>query len=168
MPSPFDSSAFLETSFKGGLDTSYVLPDEGDYAAQISDRVEYNAGTISELKQRAGETWANLTLWWELLDDKQRQRLNLADGQKLLVRQSIMLDLLPGSTPNAPIIDWGTNKNMKLKRTLDATGLNKMKQWNFNTFKFQHGTVKVEHKRPDGFEDDIAEVTRVSAPNGHG
>jgi hypothetical protein len=166
--SHFDSSAFLETTFKGQLDTSYVLPDEDDYNAQISDRIEYTAGTISETKQRAGEPWANLTVWWELLDDKQRQRLNMAEGQKLLVRQGIMLDLLPGSTPEQPMLDFGTNKNMRLKRLLEATGLNKQKNWTLNSLKYQHGTVKVKHRRPEGFDDDIAEVVSVSAPNGHG
>lgn len=168
MPSPFDASAFLETTFKGGMNTTYVLPDEGDYPAQITDRIEYNAGRIGELKQRAGETWANVTVWWELLDDKQRQRLNLAEGQKLLVRQSIMLDLLPGSTPEQPLLDFGTNKNMKLVRLTEATGLNKQKNWTLNSLKFMQGTVHVEHRRPEGFEDDMAEVTRVTAYNGHG
>lgn len=168
MPSHFDSSAFLETTFKGQLDTSYVLPDEDDYQAQVTDRLEYTAGTVGEGKQRAGDTWAKVDIWWELLDDKQRQRLNLTEGQKLIVRQSVMLDLLPGSTPEAPLLDFGTNKNMRLKRLLEATGLNKQKNWTLNSLKFQQATVHVAHNRPPGFEDDIAEVTRVSAPNGHG
>lgn len=168
MPSPFDSSAFLETSFKGGMDTTYVLPDEGDYAAQVTDRIDYNAGTVGELKARAGEPWANITLWWELLDDDQRRRLNMADGQKLLVRQSIMLDLMPGSTPEAPILDFGTNKNMRLKRLAEVTGLNKQKNWTVNSLKFQQGTVKIKHRRPEGFDDDVAEVVSVAAFNWHG
>ena len=168
MPSPFDSAAFLETSQPGNLDTSYVLPDEADYHGQMTDRIDYNAGYIGAGKQNAGAVWANVTLWWELLDDKQRQRLNLSDGQKLLVRQGIMLDLAPGSTPEAPILDWGTNKNMRLRRLVDATGLNKRKKWTINDFKFAEATVHVEHRRPDGFDDSIAEVTRVAPYNGHG
>jgi hypothetical protein len=57
---------------------------------------------------------------------------------------------------------------MRLKRLLEATGLNKQKNWTLNSLKFQHGTVKVKHRRPEGFDDDIAEVVSVSAPNGHG
>lgn len=168
MASSFDASAFLETTFKGQMDTTYVLPDEGDYPAQATERMEYNAGYIAEGKNRGGEPWANVTVWWKLLDDKARQKLNLSEGQDLLVRQSIMLDLAPGSTPESPIIDWGTNKNMRLKRTLEATGLNKQKNFTLNALKFQQATVRVEHRRPDGFDDDVAEVVRVAPFNGHG
>lgn len=163
--SAFDSNAFLETSFKGGLDTSYILPDPGDYGAQITDKITFRAGLVSDGKERAGETWASVDIQWELLDDNMKQKLN---SEHVFVRQSLMLDLTPGSSPERPQLDFGTNRNMRLKRLLEATGLNKQKNWNFASLKHQTGTVHVEHKRIDGFDDDIAEVTRVTAFNGHG
>jgi hypothetical protein len=157
----FDTNAFLETSFSGNLDTTYVLPPEDDYTAQITDRLTFRSGRI-EKGDRAGQTWATADLQWELLDDTLKQTLNL---DRVLVRQSLMLDLLPDSTPDSPRLDFGTNKNMRLKRLLDATGLNSKKSWNFGMFKFATATVHVEHRKPEGFDDFMAEVTRV-APMG--
>lgn len=163
--SAFDSNAFMETSYKGGLDTTYVLPDEGEYAAQITDKITFRSGVVGEGKQRSGEPWAGVELQWEILDDNVRRKLNM---EHVYVRQSLMLDLTPDSTADRPQLDFGTNRNMRLKRLLEATGLNRQKNWTFSSLKHQTGTVKVEHRRPDGFDDDIAEVTRVAPYNGHG
>lgn len=163
--SAFDSNAFMETSFKGGLDTTYVLPDEGEYPAQITDKIDFRSGTVGEGKTRAGEPWAAVELQWEILDDNVKRKLNM---ERVVVRHSIMLDLTPDSTADRPQLDFGTNRNMRLKRLLEATGLNRNKNWKFADLKFQTGTVKVEHRRPDGFDDDIAEVTRVAPSNGRG
>ena len=163
--STFDSNAFLDTVFDGGMDTSVILPDPGDYPAQITDKIELNTGIIGEGKMRAGEPWANLSIQWELLDENVKKNLNM---ERVFARQSIMIDLLPGSTPDRPMIDLGTNKSMRLKKLADVTGLNKNKKWRPSELKFQTATVHIEHRRPDGFDDDVAEVTRVSPFNGHG
>jgi hypothetical protein len=158
----FDATSFMETTHKGGLDTTYVLPDVGDYAAQITDKVELRSGLVGADKQRAGEPWASADIQWEILDDGVKKKLNM---ERVFVRQSLMLDLVPGSGTNGTPaqLDFGTNRNMRLKRLLEATGLNRQKSWNFNMLKFQQGTIHVEHRKPDGFDDFIADVTRVAA-----
>lgn len=152
----FDANTFLETTHKGQLDTAVVLVDEGDYMAQITDKIEINSGTIGEGKQRAGEAWANVRIQWEIMDSEVVKSLNMP---KVFVTQSLMLDL----TDDGRGLDLGVNKNMRLKRLLDATGLNSSKNWSINQLKFQTAYVKVKHRRPDGFDDDIAEVVSVSS-----
>ena len=158
----FDPTAFLETTHKGGLDTHFVLPDPGDYLAQCQPLTKdsLRSGTIGQDKERAGEPWAALELQWELLDDTLKAKLNMP---KVTVRQSLMLDLTP-TTP--PQLDWGTNRNMRLKRLLDVTGLNKNKSFNIGSLAFANALVHVEH-RPDPRDPEIiyAEITRVAAPD---
>ncbi len=159
----FDANTFLETTQKGGLDTAFVLPDPGDYPAQVTDKPVPRSGIIGEGKGRAGEPWASVDIQWEIMDDSVRTKLNM---ERVLVRQSLMLDLIPNTGLNGvpPQLDLGTNKNMRLKRLLDATGLNKQKQWSLGSLQFQQGLIKVEH-RDDPNDSDIkyAEVVRVSS-----
>jgi hypothetical protein len=158
----FDVNSFLETNHKGQLDTTFVLPDPGDYLAQCQPLTKdsLRSGTIGSDKARAGEPWAALELQWELTDDTVRAKMNMP---KVIVRQSFMLDLTP-TTPAQ--IDWGTNKNMRLKRLLDATGLNKQKNFSIVALAFATALVHVEH-RPDPNDSEIiyAEVTRVTSPD---
>jgi hypothetical protein len=162
MPSStFDTNAFLETTFKGGLDTSYVLPDPGDYLAQATDKISFRSGRI-ENGARAGETWAAVELQWELIEGAEEYK-KTTSAEHVYVRQSLMLDLTADSTPDSPRLDLGTNRNMRLKRLLDATGLNRAKSWTFGALKFATAVVHVEHRRPENFDDDIAEVTRVAS-----
>ena len=153
----FDANAFMETTHKGQLDTTYVLPDEGDYLAQTTDKITIRSGTVGEGKQNAGAPWAAVELQWELMDDTLRKKLN---QDHVYVRQSFMLDLNEHGQ-----LDLGTNRNMRLKRLLDATGVNKLKSWNFGHLKYQSGYVHVEHSKPDGFDDSVAEITRVTSPD---
>lgn len=156
MPSLFDPASFLETSHKGNLDTSVVLVPEGDYLAQCTDKIDIKSGTIGEGKSRAGEPWANVSLLWEVMNrDDLKTSLNM---DRILVRQSIMLDLT-----DAGQIDLGTNKNMRLKRLLDATGLNSTKNWSLAQLKFTTAGIHVKHNKPDGFDDFVAEVDRVTS-----
>jgi hypothetical protein len=158
----FDVNSFLETTHKGQLDTTFVLPDPGDYLAQCQPLTKdsLRSGTIGSDKARAGEPWAALELQWELTDDTVRTKMNMP---KVLVRQSLMLDLT-STTP--PQLDWGTNRNMRLKRLLDVTGLNKQKNFSISALAFATALVHVEH-RPDANDSEIiyAEVTRVTSPD---
>lgn len=157
----FDVNSFLETTHKGNLDTHFVLPDVGDYLAQCQPLTKdsLRSGVVGPDKARAGEPWAALELQWELNDDSVKAKLNM---DKVVVRQSLMLDLT-ATTP--PQLDWGTNRNMRLKRLLDATGLNKQKSFNISALAFASALVHVEH-RPDPNDAEIiyAEITRVASP----
>jgi len=148
----FDPNQFLESQHKGNVDTSYVLPDEGEYMAQTTDKITVRSGLI-EKGDRAGQPWASIELQWEIQDENLKQKMNM---DKVFVRQGIMLDLDANNQ-----IDWGTNKNMRLKRLIDATGLNSQKNFSLNMLKFQPGYVKVEHRKIEGMDDLMAEVTRV-------
>lgn len=159
--SPFDPKTFLEQTFKGNLDTTYVLPDEGDYTAQVAD-VKLRSGTVGVDKARAGEPWLTADLIWELVGpeaDEVKKKMNVERAQ---ARQSLMLDLL---VDNGRVtgLDFGTNRNMRLRRLLDATGLNNNKQWNFASLKHATAYVTVKHNKPEGFDDPIAEVTRITS-----
>lgn len=156
--SVFDPNVFMETNYKGNLDTTYILPDEGDYIAQVSAR-EVKSGLIGK-GDRTGQPWATVAITWELTgaaadDYKSKYKID-----RCTARQSVMLDLL---VENGRVIgpDLGQNKNMRLKRVLDAVGLNTAKQWNLAMLLHQTAFVTVKHVRPDGFDDNVAEVTRV-------
>lgn len=157
----FDPATFLETKYDGGLDTTYVLCDEGDYTAQTTDKLTLRSGKVAE-GDYAGNAWANLEIQWEIQDERQKKRMNV---DTVLVRQSFMLDLDQKAfrERGAVILDFGVNRNMRIKRFLDATGLNSVKNWNFNMFKHLPGFVTVTHRRIDGFDDPVAEVTRVTS-----
>ena len=161
MPSTslFDASTFLETQHHGSLDTSVVLPTAKEYRAQTTDKIATRSGTITD-GDRAGEAWASVELQWELLDEDEKKRMNM---DKIFVRQNIMLDLDQKAWKEKKVIllDFGVNRNMRLKRLVDATGLNTLKNWNINMLKHQPGYVTVVHRRPEGFDDDVAEVSRV-------
>jgi hypothetical protein len=154
----FDPNAFLETSFKGQQDTNYVLPDIGDYPAQIVDTPRTSGVSVRSGIGSDGRPYATLDVQWQLNDDSLAAKLNMT---QVLVRQSFFLDLTD-STP--PQLDLGTNKNMRLKRLWDATGINKAKQVSIGMLKFQTAVVHVDH-RPDSNDPDIiyAEVTRVTS-----
>lgn len=148
--SVFDVNTFLETTHKGNLDTTYVLPDAGEYTAQITDKIAIRTGTRDD-----GTAWATIDIQWELLDEALKERLNM---HKVLVRQSFFLDLNEHNQ-----LDLGVNRNMRLKRLWEATGVNKQKQVSIGALKFQSAHVKVEHRQPEGFDDPMAEVTRVTS-----
>lgn len=158
----FDVNQFLETTHKGQLDTTFVLPPEGDYRAQTTDKIVSRSGIIGPDKDRAGEAWANFELQWELTDENVRKTLNMPH---VYVRQGIMLDLDQQAwlKSKSVILDFGVNKNMRLKRLLDATGINSLKAWSINMLKHQTAYVTVAHQRIEGFDDLIAEVSRVAA-----
>lgn len=154
----FDVNSFLETTHKGNLDTAFVLPDVGDYLAQITDKIEVRSGVNGPDKRNAGEPWASLDIQWELHDDSVRTKMNM---EHVFVRQSFFLDLTPSNQ-----LDLGVNKNMRLKRLWEVTGVNKQKTVSLGMLKFQQGFVHVEH-RPDQNDADIiyAEITRVTSPD---
>src|SRR5258706_8249087 len=150
--SVFDPNVFMETNYKGNLDTTYILPDEGDYVAQIIDR-QVKSGLIGK-GDRTGQPWATVNLSWELTGgaaDDYKAKYNV---KAATARQSIMLDLL---VENGRVIgpDLGQNKNMRLVRLLEAIGLNAAKQWNISMFLHQTAFVTVKHVRPESFDDNI-------------
>lgn len=158
MASIFDANTFLEIQQKPNLDSwQYKNPDIGDYLAQITDKLEIRSGTIGQDKQRAGQPWATLDIQWEIMDDAQKAKLNM---DKVFVRQSLMLDL-----NNNNQLDLSTNKNMRLRRLLDSTGLLSGKGFSLGMLKFATAVVHVEH-RPDPNDPEIiySEVTRVTSP----
>ncbi len=156
----FDVNQFLETSHKGQLDTRFVLPDEGDYRAQTTDKIVSQSGVVAD-GDYAGNAWARVELQWELQDESLKKKLNM---EKVLVRQSIMLDLDQDAWKKNKVVqlDFGVNKNMRLKRLLEATGLNSQKSWSVNMLKWQPAYVHVSHRKIDGFDDPMAEVDRVA------
>lgn len=144
----FDPAVFMETTHKGNLDTKFVVPDEGDYMAQITDKLVIRSGV------KDGIAWASLDVVWELLDEAVKQKLNM---EHVYVRQSMFLDLDANNQ-----LDLGVNRNMRLKRLWEATGVNKQKQVSIGALKFQAGYVHVGHRSaPDDPETIYAEVTKV-------
>lgn len=158
----FDVNTFLETQHTGGMDTTFVLvPDGWEGPATTTDKIAIRAGVVSD-GDYAGNIWGSLDLQWEINDDDLKKKMNM---DKVLVRQSFMLDYdqVAWRERQQAILDFGVNKNMRVKRILDALGLNKAKNWNFNMLKFQPAIVQVKHRMIEDFDDPIAEVVRVSS-----
>ena len=150
----FDANAFMETNYRGGLDTTYINPDPGDYNAQITDKIAIRQGIGDD-----GRPWASLDITWELLSAEAQKKCNM---EHVNVRQSFFLDLDEAGRS----LDLGPNRNMRLKRLLDATGLNKAKGWTVGALKFQTAFVHVEIVA-DRADPEIlyANVTRVTSPD---
>lgn len=157
--SVFDPTTFLETTVKGNLDTNYVLPPEGDYLFQITDKITVRTGRSDKITTNPLGVWASMTLQCEMLDcDTLKANLNL---DRIYVNMDLFLDLLPESTEDAPRLDMGVNKNMKLKRLYEATGINRHKQVAPNMLKFTTFCGKLEHET---YEDTpMAKITRAAS-----
>lgn len=127
--------------------------------AQIAD-VKLRSGSISAGKERAGEPWVTVDFTWELMGSSAEDQKTALNMTRLTARQSIMIDLLVTGN-RATGFDLGVNKNMRLKRVLEATGLNQSKEWNLSMFKNLTAFVTVKHNKPEGLDDAVADVSRV-------
>jgi hypothetical protein len=156
--SVFDPTTFLETQHAGNLDTRYVLPDEGDYLAQVTDKITLRTGRRTD----DNSVWAAMTLQCELIDcDAMKKKLNM---ERIFVNFDMFLDLLPESTEDAPRLDMGTNRNMRLKRLYEAAGINRNKQIAPSMLKFTTITAHVEHEQDrNDPEVQYAKVTRAAS-----
>lgn len=157
MPSVFDPTTFLETQHAGNLDTNYVLPNEDDYLIQFLDKMTVRTGT-----DKNNNVWASMTIQCELLDcDAMKRSLNM---DRILVNADFFLDLAEGSTEDAPRLDMGTNKNMRLKQAYAAAGIMKNKQLSPAMLKFQTVTGKLVHETDRNDNDrQFAKIVRFAS-----
>lgn len=161
----FDAASFLETTHSGEYvsQTDYVLPDPGDYPGQITDKIEAVKGVGED-----GRPWARCNITWEITDDAQRKKLN---AEKVFVRQSFFLDLTPDSTVDNPVLDFGLNKNMAIKRLWKSTGVTSGRHAKakptIGDLKFMQALIRVDHE-PDRNDPSIqyAVVKKVTSLNG--
>lgn len=155
----FDVNTFLETHHTANLDPTYHIPDEGDYLAQLQPDMTATSGVND------GRRWTFLNFLWEIIDDNVKRALNL---DRVQVRQSVRLDIVPNSTPWQT--DLGINKSMALKALYKVAGLldGKHGKGTINPRMLVHmsALVHVSH-RPDPKDPEIvyAEVTRVTSPD---
>src|SRR5215472_5692587 len=159
----FDPQGLLETRHVDEIDTSYHLCPEGTYPAQIAD-VRAREGQ----SEKVAVTWANLDVVWDITDANVKAVMNM---DRVQVTQQMFLDLVQDGNGGIALpvrIDWGTNRNMPLKRIMEATGAKKT-NFSLNELKFQTAAVKVEHEpdrqgatNADGTPVKYARVTRVA------
>lgn len=152
--SVFDPNTFLETTHKGNLDTTFVLPDEDEYLCQLTEKITLRSGEGDD-----GRKWAAVTFQCELIDAAdQCRKLNM---ERIFVSYDMFLDLTDDGR-----LDLGTNRNMRLKRLWEATGVNKQKQVTIGMLKFQTFWGRLEHQvdRNDS-EQVYAKITRAASPD---
>ena len=158
--SVFDATAFMEMAVDlKSTPMDWKLPDIGDYPAQIA-APNGQEPIVANCGEKDGRVWCNMSIMWRITDENVAKSLNMQD---VFVRQSVFMDLLDGSTPAAPRLDMGQNKSQAYKNIIVATGLNKSNgKVSPSALKFATAKVHVEHRRPEGFDRDVAEVTRVT------
>jgi hypothetical protein len=158
--SVFDASAFLEMQHDlKDVPLDWKLPDIGDYPAQIA-APDGREPITAACGEKDGRVWCNLNITWRITDENVAKKLNMSD---IYVRQSVFMDLLDGSSVAAPRLDLGQNKSQGYKELIKATGLAKSNgKLAPSALKFATATIHVDHRRPDGFDRDVAEVTRVA------
>ena len=130
----------LEQEYEQEIDTKFYMCPEGEYPLQCTD-VRLREATSDKVKV----VWCNIDLVWEVLDDNVKRTLNM---DKLTVTQQLMADLVLDSNGDIAVpvrLDWGTNKNSRLKNVLVATGLQKS-NFSLNKLKFQSVLGKVKHE----------------------
>jgi hypothetical protein len=152
----FDPNTFLETVYKGVVDTKFHSVPEGDYVAQCKDL------TLREVTGEKIDGVAVLfELYWEIADDTLAKKMGVE--RVPFVKQSTWLDLVERNGEKTAQLDFGTNKNMGIKRLMETFGLNDGK-FNMGRLKFQTGFIKVAHRpNPDDPESPFAEVSRVTS-----
>lgn len=152
----FDPNTFLETTYKGVVDTKFHSVPENDYVAQCKD---------VRLREVTGEKIEGVAvlveLYWEIADDDLAKVMNV--DRVPHVKQSIWLDLVERNGEKTAQLDFGTNKNMGIKRLMDTFNLNDGK-FSLGRIKNQTGYIKVTHRaNPDDPEAPFAEVSRVTS-----
>jgi hypothetical protein len=153
----FDPNTFGETVYKGEVDYDYHVCPIGDYLAQITD-VKYREVTFKKVEG----TGVGVDISWEVKDDAVKTAMNM---DQPTVRQSFLLDLVEKELAKGnAVIDWGVNRNMKLKRIRQACGLANGGAFNLGMLKFKTAYVHVDH-RPDENDPEVvySEVTRVTS-----
>jgi hypothetical protein len=152
----FDPTSFLETVYKQAIDTKFHSVPEGEYIAQCKD-INYREVTSDKID--GVRYLAELT--WEITDEAVAASMNVERVPQ--VRQSVWLDLVTKNGQTLPQLDWGTNKNMGLKRLMDTFSLNDGK-FAVGKLKFQTGYIRVSHRvNPEDPESPFAEVSRVTS-----
>jgi hypothetical protein len=151
----FDPNTSLETVYKNVIDTKFHSVPEGEYVAQCKDL------KLREItNDKIDGTAVMLVLYWEIADDNLAKTMNV--DRVPFVKQSTWLDLVERNGEKTAQLDFGTNKNMGLKRLMETFGINDGK-FTMNRLKFQTGYVRVSHRpNPDEPESPFAEVSRVT------
>jgi hypothetical protein len=126
----FDSQAFLQSRFKGGLETDYPTFTLGVYPG-ICTKVDARVNTARE----TGQQFVSLDTTWEIQDDGIREEAKMDHPT---VRYSFILNL----DENGGIIYEG---NQKLARLLEAVGLNQ-EEWSPQDIKGRPANVSVGHR----------------------
>lgn len=159
----FDPNQLLETRHTDEIDTKFHLVPECECMGQVAD-VRLREGQ----SERVSVTWANLDIVWDVVDENIKSKMNMSRVQ---VTQQMFLDLVTNGSGEIAMpvqINWSTNRNMPLKRVMDATGV---KRTNFalNDLKMQTAWLKIEHEvdskgatNADGTPVKYARVTRTA------
>lgn len=160
----FDANSLLEQRHVPEIDTKYHLVPAGEYPGQIAD-MRLREGQ----SDKVAVTWCNLDVIWDIIDDNIKAQLNMNRVQ--VTQQISFVDLATNGSGEivTPVqLDWSTNKNVRLKRLIDATGVRKS---NFALVDLKHQTawLKVDHEpdrqgatNADGTPALYARVTRVA------
>jgi hypothetical protein len=152
----FDPNTFMETTYKGVIDTKFHSVPEGEYVAQCKD---------VKLREVTGEKIEGvavlLELFWEPNDDTLAKNMSVDHVPQ--VRQSMWLDLVERNGQKIAQLDFGINKNMAIKHLMETFRLNDG-NFKLGRLKFQTGYIKVSHRpNPEDAESPFAEVSRVTS-----
>lgn len=161
----FDIASFAQTQFTEVPSDKFQGIPPNEYLAQITGdekTLEMKTGTIAN-GENAGKPWALLNIRMSVADPT--GALKATHGDKPGITYGIMLDLAAGSTVDQPIPDWGVNKNVKLGKLLEVTGVRKP-GWKFTDLYNKPLKIKVEdvvdRKDPTVSRSTVVAVTAAN------
>lgn len=157
----FDIHAFTQTAHAEVPQDKFIGIPPNEYLGQIGNddkALSMKTGIIAN-GDNAGKPWASLSVRINVADPA--GALKATHGDKPGINYNIFLDLAPGSTAEAPIVDWGTNKNIRVGKLLEVTGCRKP-GWKWTDLLGKSLKIKVEEVADKKTGDPRNEVVFVA------
>src|SRR5882724_6864658 len=127
--SPFDADSFMSQTVDAELDTTVVIPPEGDYRAMIGEfdsESGFRTFTGRDDSKNPGKEYTLFQPPFVLQDDPRLGEVKAARGSDNIVvsHKGMFLDLTDQGG-----LDVGKGKNVDLGRLRDSVGQNSMPGW---------------------------------------
>ncbi len=159
--SPFDADAFMGQTVDGALDTTIVIPPEGDYRAMIGSfdsETGFRTFTAKEGTKNAGKEYTIFQPPFVLQDDPRLVEVKTARGQDQITvaHKGMFLDLTDQGG-----LDVGKGKNVDLGRLRDAVGQNTQPGWRFTNL-IGAGPIMVHIFHEKDQQDETKKYARIN------
>lgn len=157
---PFDADAFMGQTIDAELDTTIVLPPEGDYRAMIGEfdsESGFRTFVGKDTSKNPGKEYTMFQPPFVLGDDQRLAEVLAARGTDKIVvsHNGMFLDLTDEGQ-----LDTSKGKNVDLGRLRDAVGQNSTPGWRFTNL-IGAGPVMVSLVHEKDSRDETKKYARI-------